>query len=379
LQGAGIIKRKWKLYLTGIVGVVVAVPLAVLIWILTYAFSPGPDFAGSGIPAGIATVDNGQVMTAVEGQPGKIVSIPVNSGLFKIRGILIREGIITRDRRFLLTARLFDLTNRLKAGSYFILSGQTPYRILRDMEAGRVIQQRVTIPEGANMYQVADLLQNSGIATAENFLAAMRNQEFIGDFGIKAATLEGSIFPDTYQLAEGQSSDFVIRVMVQRMLDVLNELGVAESNNKPEGVSASYSRHEILTLASIVEKETAQGEERPIIARVFLNRLRRGMLLQTDPTVIYGITHFDGNLRRKDLETPTPYNTYTNPGLPPGPIGNPGRAAIAAVMHPSQGAYLYFVSKNDGTHYFSKSLREHNEAVVKYQKRRAYRRRTSTK
>lgn len=358
----------------------VGVPLGVLLWILAYAFSPGPDFAVNGMPAGITVAsENGQEMTAATSRSGKIVSIPVNSGLFKIRTILIREGVITRDRRFLLTARLFDLTNRLKAGSYFIASGQAPIQVLRDMEAGRVVQLRVTIPEGATMYQVAELLQAAGIVETATFLPLLRDREFIAGFGIKGETLEGYLFPDTYRLAEGQSADFVVRLMVRRMLEVLTELGVAAENNRPDGMDLSFSSHEILTLASIVEKETAQGDERPMIARVFLNRLRRGMRLQTDPTVIYGLTDFDGNLRKKDLETLTPYNTYLVRGLPPGPIGNPGRSAIAAVLHPSQESYLYFVSKNDGTHYFSKSLIEHNDAVVKYQKQRTYRRRNSGK
>lgn len=356
------------MYLKVAIGLAVGGPLAFLLWILVYAFSPVPDFSHTGMPA---------TSTVTDPAGSKVISIPPNSGLFKIRSILVQEGIITRDRRFLLTARLFDLTNSLKAGSYLIKPGQTHYQILRDMEAGRVVQLRVTIPEGANMYQVADLLESSGIARGEDFLAGMRNQDLISSFGIKSATMEGYLFPDTYQLAQGQTADFVIRLMVRRMLDVLNELGVVENDNKPEGLNTTYTRHEILTLSSIVEKETAQGDERPLIARVFLNRLRRGMRLQTDPTVIYGLTDFDGNLRKKDLETPTPYNTYLIRGLPPGPIGNPGKAAIAAVLHPSQESYLYFVSKNDGTHYFSKSLIEHNDAVIKYQKRRTYRRRNS--
>ena len=153
--------------------------------------------------------------------------------------------------------------------------------------------------------------------------------------------------------------------MVSQMRTVLAETG-AESG-LPQ---ANLDVHEILTLASIVEKETGQTLERPLIARVFLNRLHKGMRLQTDPTVIYGIKDFDGNLTRHHLREYTPYNTYVIKGLPPGPIGSPGRAAIEAVMQPARGSYYYFVSKNDGSHYFSKSLTEHNRAVNKYQKRR---------
>jgi len=149
------------------------------------------------------------------------------------------------------------------------------------------------------------------------------------------------------------------------MRKVIAETGA--NQGKPE---VGLDLHNVLTLASIVEKETGLARERPLIARVFLNRLRKGMKLQTDPTVIYGIEDFDGNLTRRHLREYTPYNTYVIRGLPPGPIGNPGRAAIQAVMEPARGSYYYFVSKNDGSHYFSRSLSEHNRAVNKYQKRR---------
>jgi len=182
-------------------------------------------------------------------------------------------------------------------------------------------------------------------------------------------TLEGYLFPDTYLFERGNRDPHpIIRAMVEQTEKVLAETG-ARSGLPQYGLDA----YGVLILASIVEKETGLGLERPLIARVFLNRLQLGMRLQTDPTVIYGLADFNGNLTRKDLQTPTPYNTYLVAGLPPGPIASPGLAAIRAVMAPAPGDFYYFVSKNDGSHYFSRTLAEHNRAVNRYQKRRRVR------
>lgn len=348
------------------------IPACWFLWVLVYAFSSGP------LPLAQSQSNQQQELAAgnaVQPEEGIFITIPQNSGLYKIRRILVAKGVIKNDKRFVQTARLFDVTNKLKAGQYYITYGESPYRILRQLEAGKVVQQRLTIPEGNTMYQIADMLDAKGIVKKEAFLSLVKDPEYIKGLGLDMDSLEGYLFPDTYRLAQGQSADFVIRLMVKRMSTVLKELGVDKEKNIPDHTQKVFTRHEVLTLASIVEKETAQGDERPLIARVFLNRLKRGMRLQTDPTVIYGIQNFDGNLRRRDLETLTPYNTYMIRGLPPGPIGSPGKAAIEAVLHPSKEWYLYFVSKNDGTHYFSKSLIEHNKAVTKYQKSRKYRRR----
>ncbi len=340
------------------------IPVWWLLWVLVYAFSAGP------IPAQ-PSPSNQQQGTAenIEPPKGIYVTIPSNSGLYKIRRILVEKGVIKNDKRFVQTARLFDITNKLKAGQYYINYGASPYQILRALEAGKVVQQRLTIPEGNTMYQIAAMFDAKGVVEKEAFLSLVKDPEYIRKLGLEVDSLEGYLFPDTYRLAKSQSADFVIRLMVNRMFKVLKELGVDKESNTPEHMNMTFTRHEVLTLASIVEKETAQGDERPLIARVFLNRLQRRMRLQTDPTVIYGIPNFNGNLRKKDLETYTPYNTYMIRGLPPGPIGSPGKAAIKAVLHPSKEWYLYFVSKNDGTHYFSKNLIEHNKAARRRSRR----------
>ena len=290
------------------------------------------------------------------------VLIPPKTSLAGIEKILAENGVIPPGRGFSYLARVSRLSQRLQAGEYLFTPGQTPYQILRALAAGATVRWSVTIPEGSNIYQLADILAAGGWGERTLFLELMHDQEILARHGVRAASLEGYLFPDTYQLVRGQNPREIIGLMVERGKKVRQELGDLRDN--PMGLSP----HEVLTLASIVEKETAAPEERPLIARVFLNRLRQGMRLQTDPTVIYGLADFDGNLTKKDLETPTPYNTYQINGLPPGPIANPGRAAIAAVLHPASESYLYFVSKNDGTHYFSHDLAEHNQAVLRYQK-----------
>ena len=291
------------------------------------------------------------------------VLIPPKTSLAGIEKILAENGVIPPGRGFYCLARISRLSQRLQAGEYLFSPGQTPYQVLLALAAGSTVRWSVTIPEGASIYQLADILAQGGWGERNLFLKLVRDPEILALHGVRAASLEGYLFPDTYQLVRGQNPREIIGLMVERGKQVRQELG--DLSNNPLGLSP----HEVLTLASIVEKETAAPEERPLIAQVFFNRLRQNMRLQTDPTVIYGLTDFDGNLTRKNLETPTPYNTYQINGLPPGPIANPGRAAIAAVLHPASESYLYFVSKNDGTHYFSRDLAEHNRAVCKYQKR----------
>lgn len=291
------------------------------------------------------------------------VLIPPKTSLTGIQTILAENGVIPPGRGFYYLARVSLLSQRLQAGEYLFTPGQTPSQILRTLADGATVRWSVTIPEGASIYQLAEILAQGGWGERDLFLKLVRDPELLARHGVRAKSLEGYLFPDTYQLVRGQDPKEIIGLMVERGKKVRQELG--ELSDNPLGLSP----HEVLTLASIVEKETADPQERPLIARVFLNRLQHGMRLQTDPTVIYGLKDFDGNLTRKDLETLTPYNTYLINGLPPGPIANPGRASIAAVLHPASASYLYFVSRNNGTHYFSSDLAEHNRAVLKYQKR----------
>lgn len=291
------------------------------------------------------------------------VIIPKKTGFAGIRRILAAAGVIDNDIRFTLLARLLGAANQLKAGEYIFHAGQTPYQILLTMEKGKTVQRPVTIPEGSDLRQIADILAAGGWVDRDRFLALTSDPALMKEFGITAASMEGYLFPDTYYLSrENQDEAGIIRMMATRFIEVYDDI------RRKSPSETSLSRHEIVTLASIVEKEAAQPEERPIIAGIFLNRLRRNMRLQSDPTVKYGREDDSGRLTRQDLEAPVPYNTYYIQGLPPGPIASPGRAAIAAVLNPRGNDYLYFVAKNDGTHYFSKTLEEHNRAVARYQK-----------
>ena len=291
------------------------------------------------------------------------VLIPKGSGVKEIRGILARHHLVAADLRFLLLAALTGSAGHLRAGEYLIPARATPLQILRLLEQGAIIRETVTVPEGLNIEQVAMLLAQDGWINMQRFINLTRDREFNRTLDLDLASLEGYLFPDTYQLTRGDmTEEDILGMMTRRFHAVWKEI---TGTGQP-----GMTRHQVVTLASIVEKETGAPLERPLIARVFLNRLARNMRLQSDPTVIYGIDNFDGNLTGDHLRRETPYNTYVIAGLPPGPICNPGRKAMEAVLRPADSPYLFFVSKNDGTHYFSVTLNEHNQAVSKYQKKK---------
>ena len=289
-----------------------------------------------------------------------IVLIPKGAGVRQIQTILAQEDVIKADVRFLILARINESGKHLRAGEFAIARNLKPGEVLKILEQGKVIRHRLTIPEGLTMTEIAAIYADAGWVNQDTFLTLCNNQDFIRQLGISRESLEGYLFPDTYVLTRDEiNPKTIITTMVRRFLAVRQE----EADTQ-----IPLDRHQTITLASIIEKETAAPIERPLIARVFLNRLQRSMRLQSDPTVSYGLTDFNGTLSRKDLKRKTPYNTYVIKGLPPGPICNPGRAAIAAVFHPAESNAMYFVSKNDGTHVFSQTLKEHNKAVRKYQR-----------
>lgn len=288
------------------------------------------------------------------------VLIPKGAGLRQIKSILAANNVVLDDIRFLLLARITDSAGRLQAGEYLIPPGQTPVQTLRQLELGEVIRHQATIPEGMDSRKIAEIISRFDWIDPARFLALTTNTDFIRKIGFNLENLEGYLFPDTYTLIRDTvTEEKLIGLMTSRFANVWKDL----ERELPTGLT----RHQVITLASIVEKETGVAEERPLIARVFLNRLQKKMRLQSDPTVIYGLENFDGNLTRGDLKNQTPYNTYIIRGLPPGPICNPGRDSILAVLQPADAPYLYFVSKNDGSHHFSTNLREHNRAVRQYQ------------
>ncbi len=269
-------------------------------------------------------------------------------------------GLLSHPKIFLWGARAAGLERKLRSGDYELHPTWNLPRLLSTLSSGRSRMLSVTIPEGTTMEQIAERLAAAGITDGEAFLALARDRTFLDSLGIPGPTAEGFLFPETYLFAPSSRPEEVITVMFKQFKKVLREFETGESL---EGQALL----EMVTLASLVEKETALPEERALVAAVFTNRLRRGNRLQSDPTVIYGLEDFDGNLTRRDLKAPTPYNTYLIRGLPPGPIANPGRGSLWAALNPARVDYLYFVSRNDGSHHFSRSLAEHNRAVRRYQ------------
>lgn len=300
-------------------------------------------------------------MPSGQGTVPVLIEFEQGAGFRQIANSLNEKGLIKDKTAFLLLATLRGSTKSAQAGEYEFSASMSPATILQKLERGLVMRHPVTIPEGYNIMDIADLLERKGLCKKERFLAKASDKAFLVSSGIDALTAEGFLFPDTYYIYKGEPEGAIIVNMVSRFREVFTD------DLKKRAMAVGLSINNLLTLASVVEKETGQASERPRIARVFLNRLKKGMMLQSDPTVIYGIKDFNGNLTKKDLLTETPYNTYRRRGLPAGPIANPGLHSIKAVLYPEDGHYLYFVSKNGGTHYFSKTLSEHNRAVYQYQ------------
>jgi UPF0755 protein len=293
----------------------------------------------------------------------KRVLIPKGSTFRDVVEVLDEEGLLRSPTAFYLIARVIGVAGNVQAGEYELSTAMTPSMILYKLVNGDVVKYRVTIPEGYTVKQIAFRLAELGIITdQEEFLQVAFSSDFDAMLGIDGESVEGYLFPDTYLFSKAVSPQEVIKTMVGKFKRVYTP------EFSERAAELGMTDPEVVTLASIIEKETGLPEERKLISAVFHNRLKHGIPLASDPTVIYGIKDFDGNLRKRDLATRTPYNTYLIQGLPPGPIANPGKASIEAALYPAQVKYLYFVSRNDGSHHFSTTLREHNEAVRQYQR-----------
>ena len=301
------------------------------------------------------------------GKPQVVLHIPRGSSLNKVCSILKEEGIIRKELLFKILARLKGAEHNIKSGEYSIDDPIAPSILLDKLIHGKIKTHTITIPEGCTVFDIASILGAADIADPEAIIKKSFDPSFVKSLGINAYSLEGFLFPDTYVLTKDTPPGEILRLMTERFKEVYSEV----TEHYP--CTTNMSENEIITIASMVEKETARKEEKPVIASVFLNRISKGMRLECDPTVIYGIRlkdpSFHGRLRKKDLREATPYNTYRIYGLPPGPICNPGIESIKAVLNPLQTDFLYFVSKNDGTHKFSETLKEHNRAVYVFQKK----------
>ncbi|MCP4906274.1 MAG: endolytic transglycosylase MltG [bacterium] len=294
------------------------------------------------------------------------LAFEVESGdsLGRVAATLEAEGMIRSAKVTRWFAESENIASQLKIGEYALSASQSTPEILDVLVRGRVQTHPVVIPEGLRAAEIADRMAAAGLADRDTFLAIALDPGSPERFGVEGPSLEGYLFPDTYRFARGVPEERIIEAMVGEFLQVYREL-------VPDPSAVELSMREHVTLASIVEKETGVAIERALIAAVFLNRMKRGMRLQTDPTVIYGIANFDGNIKRIHLEDASnPYNTYKIRGLPPGPIANAGRDALRAVLEPAESPYLFFVSRNDGTHIFAKSYAEHEANVDRYQRRR---------
>ena len=293
----------------------------------------------------------------------QVFVVKEGSSLKEVAEDLDKRGLITSKTLFVLWTRIKGYGKDIRAGEYSLSPTMPPVQLLEILRKGLIILHPVTIPEGFTRDQIADALAAKGLADKKRFLELTEDKALLRQYGVSGPSLEGYLFPDTYYFSRGTPTLAVLDTMVKRFKQVVVPL-----MEKTQGKGMKFE--ELVTLASIVEKETGRPEERPLIASVFLNRLRLGMRLESDPTVIYGIENFGGDLKKKDLAQKTPYNTYVIYGLTPGPIANPGLESIKAVVDPARTDYLYFVSRNDGSHQFSKTLAEHHRAVEIYQKRK---------
>jgi len=296
------------------------------------------------------------------------INIPEGANFKKVSVLLVEKNIIRRSIRFSILAKLKNAEHKIKTGEYSMTMPMSPAKVLDKLIRGEVITHSVTIPEGKNIFDITEIMEAAGLGSAAGTLEKMKNPKFIKSLGIEEDSLEGFLFPDTYHFNRKTVPEKILRRMVVRHNRLIN------IKIKKEAEQKGMTMRDVIILASLVEKETARNFEKPLIAAVFLNRLKKGMRLECDPTVIYGVKlndpNFNTRLRTKHLRKKTPYNTYRIFGLPKGPICNPGLGSIMAVLNPAETDYLYFVSKNNGTHQFSATLREHNQAVYTFQKKK---------
>ena len=282
-----------------------------------------------------------------------------------VAGELKNKGVINNAKLFYLYARMMRLRSQLRVGEYELNTNMVPGQVLAVITSGKSRTKPFVVPEGLNIFETSELFEKEGFGSKEEFLGLVRDKLFVKSLiGKEYDSLEGYLFPETYLITKFMTVKDVITAMVRRFQFVYME--VTRQNQLKD-----WSSHEIVTLASIVEKETGAPQERKVISSVFHNRLRKKMRLQTDPTIIYGIAAETGivpsNIHKSDLLKPSRYNTYVISGLPPGPISNPGREALMAALNPDSTEFLYFVSHNDGTHEFTKTYEDHNSAVRKFQ------------
>jgi peptidoglycan lytic transglycosylase G len=305
--------------------------------------------------------------------PGVYVDIPRGASRRAIAHLLADQGVVRSRWVFEALSRRRS-RRTLQAGEYFFDHPATAFEVFDALANGRVYVRELLIPEGYSMFDIADLVAREGFTSRDDFLAAARDPAPVRDLAPNAPSLEGYLFPATYEFPRHPSGRNMVDAMVKRFRQEWAAIS-AQAGDPPE-----HTLEQTVTLASLVERETPRPEERPLVAGVFVNRLRRGVPLQCDPTVVYALEsagQYKGTLDAKDLPFDSPYNTYRHLGLPPGPIANPGEASLRAALAPAKTDYLYFVANAEGGHFFSKTLAEHNRNVARYRRRLAVERNAS--
>jgi UPF0755 protein len=290
--------------------------------------------------------------------------VQVTDGMsFKaIAATLQKEGIIRYRGYFEIIGRLQGISRKVRMGYYGLGSHMSMWEVLEALRKGKIIEYEVVIPEGYNLYQIGWTLTGTPLISSnpDDFIRVATNKQLAHSLGIESDRLEGYLFPDTYYLPKGITVTDIAKRMVQRYKDVFTD------DMRKRAKELGLTEHQVITLASIVEKEAKVATERKLIAAVYYNRMKQGMRLQADPTAVYGLRAWITKVSAQDLKRPTPYNTYLHKGLPPGPIANPGRGAILATLYPENVDYLFFVAQGDGSHYFSKDFGEHGKAISRY-------------
>ncbi|MDD5711299.1 MAG: endolytic transglycosylase MltG [Smithellaceae bacterium] len=309
----------------------------------------------------IITFINYSLSPVDRGVKTKLVDIPKGTGFLDIVDILQKEGMISNRPYFSVLAVTMGSSRHIKAGEYELAGSMNPVEIINKLVRGDTKVYHVTIREDLNLREIAAILMELKLAKSETFFRLSSDHEFLKSLGIEGKTLEGYLYPDTYEFDRSMTTKEIIGIMVNQfwrkvtpeMLKRAKQLGMTQT--------------EFLTLASMIGKESGFKDEKTLISAVFHNRLKRGMRLQSDPTAVYDIADFGGLIRKSHLKRTSPHNTYYIKGLPPGPIANPGIDSLQAALYPADVNYLYFVSNNNGSHYFSSTLAEHNQAVLRYQ------------
>ncbi len=291
----------------------------------------------------------------------RIVTIPKGASARQVARLLEDQGLVTDARKFYYLIRYKEVGGRIQAGEFRFYTDMKPKEVLRVLLEGEEVRYSLTFPEGLRMTEMAPIVASLPWLSGDRFLALCRDEAFIRDLGLEVRTLEGYLFPATYYVTRSQDEATLVRRMVQKFKDYWT------ADKERRAKELGMSMNEVVTLASIIEKESAHPDELALISSVYHNRLAKGMKLQADPTIIYGIEDYDGNIHREDILAPHPWNTYVIQGLPPTPIANPGAAALDAALYPADTDYLFFVAKPDRTHDFSRTYEEHARKVYRYQ------------